>query len=314
MFFNIVYTEVTTMNAVAIDMDGTLLHSEGFVSEKNAQALKLLQAEGHKLIIATGRGLPDVERLLGSVNVTPDGIVSLNGARVYWEGEPIQESYMGQQEAINLVEWLNDNEYYFHIYTDKGLFSPTKSREFFMNDLNIYTQDKEGGEEIKEAIRRRADGHHRQANMKELHSSSMIVDYDLTVYKFLIVSMLEQKLDICRKSWGDKHNVLITSSGRDNLEIMHPNTQKGKGLLHIANHAGLDISSTFAIGDNYNDLPLFNAAATSIAMGNAEEDVKRVATHATTHHDIDGVAYAIENFILKSSNLTIKSSEKNQLP
>ncbi|MFB4165152.1 Cof-type HAD-IIB family hydrolase [Alteribacillus sp. JSM 102045] len=292
------------MNVVAIDMDGTLLNSEGFISEKNAQALRALQAQGHKVIIATGRGLPDVNRLLGDVNITPDGVVSLNGARVFWEGEAIQESYMGQEESANLIEWLNENEYYFHIYTDKGLFSPSRSREFFMNDLEIYTQDKEGGEEMKEAIRRRADGHHRQANMKELSSPIMIVKQDLTVYKFLIVSMLEQKLETCRKAWGDKHNILITSSGRDNLEIMHPDTQKGKGLLHIVEHAGLNIGSTFAIGDNYNDLPLFNAAATSIAMGNAEVDVKRVATHETTHHDNDGVAQAIEKFILKSSART----------
>ncbi|WP_175487468.1 HAD family hydrolase [Alteribacillus persepolensis] len=289
------------MNTVAIDMDGTLLHSEGFVSQENAQALKTLQAQGHKVVIATGRGHKDVNRLLQAVNITPDGIVSLNGARVFWKGKLIHESHMDRDDAVHLAEWLTDRQYYFHVYTNHGMYSPSRSWEFFMNDLDIYTQDKEGGEEIKEAIRRKADGHHRQAHMNELHSAEMIREDDLTVYKFLIVSMLEEKLAVCRKTWGDKPSMLITSSGRDNLEIMHPHTQKGKGLLHLLKHADLDLSTTFAIGDNYNDLPLFNAAAVSIAMGNAESDVKHVATHETTNHDNHGVAEAIHHIILRST-------------
>ncbi|RSL29651.1 HAD family phosphatase [Salibacterium salarium] len=289
------------MNTVAIDMDGTLLHSNGYISKKNAEALRRLQTEGHKFVVATGRGISDVERLLGEADLTPDGIVSLNGSIVTWHGERIRETFMDHNDAVQLAQWLDDNHYYYHINTDDGVYSPPRSREFFMNDLEIYTQDKEKGEEIKEAIRRRADGHHRQAQMKELTSPSMINEKNITVYKFLIISMLEPKLNRCVEHWGDYNHILVTSSGRDNLEIMHPETQKGKGLLHLLNHANLDVASTFAIGDNFNDLPLFNVADTSIAMGNAEEDVKRLATQETTSHDDDGVAYAIDSFVLNPS-------------
>ncbi|RSL34972.1 HAD family phosphatase [Salibacterium salarium] len=289
------------MNTVAIDMDGTLLHTDGYVSKKNADALRRLQNEGHNVVIATGRGVNDVERLLKNADLTPDGIVALNGSIVSWQGERIREMYMDSNDAVQLATWLDNNEYYYHINTGDGVYSPPRSREFFMNDLEIYTQDKEKGEEMKEAIRRRADGHRRQAQMKELTSPSLITENNITVYKFLIISMLEPKLKSCVKYWGDYNNILVTSSGRDNLEIMHPETQKGKGLLHLLNHADLDVESTFAIGDNFNDLPLFNVAATSIAMGNAEEDVKRLSTRETLSHDDDGVAYAIDSFILDPS-------------
>ncbi|MFZ4454468.1 Cof-type HAD-IIB family hydrolase [Salibacterium aidingense] len=295
--------KVTMMSIVAIDMDGTLLHSDGYVSEYNAKTLRRLQEEGHKFVVATGRGISDVKRLLGNVNLVPDGIVSLNGGVVMWQGEHVKESYMDYQDVIDLAHWLDTNEYYYHINTDEGIYSPPRSRDFFMNDLDIYTQDKEKGEEIKEAIRRRADGHRKQYEMKELSSPELLKEKNITVYKFLILSMLEPKLQRCVEHWGDFTNISVTSSGRDNLEIMHPDTQKGKGLLDLLEYAGLDVGSTFAIGDNFNDLPLFNAAAVSIAMENAEEDVKRVATHTTTSHDDDGVAYAIESYVFHPSSL-----------
>ncbi|MFB5661774.1 HAD family hydrolase [Alteribacillus sp. HJP-4] len=289
------------MNVVAIDMDGTLLHSDGYISEKNTLALRKLQEQGNKLVIATGRGISDVHRLLGEVDITPDGIVALNGAIISWEGNIIKESHMKRDSAVSLIQWLEENKYYYQIYTNDGLYSPPRSREYFMNDLNIYTSDKEDGDAINEAVRRRADGHWRQAQMKKLHHSDQIEEKQLNVYKFLIISMLEDKLTSCRMQWNEKENIFITSSGRDNLEIMHPSIQKGNGLLYLVRHADLSIESTYAIGDNYNDLPMFNAAKYSIAMGNAEEDVKRVASCETKVNDEDGVAHAIESIILPSS-------------
>ncbi|WP_252311197.1 HAD-IIB family hydrolase [Sinobaca sp. H24] len=57
------------MKTIAIDMDGTLLHEDGYVTKENASALKKLQEKGDKVVIATGRGMPDVQRLLNEVNV-----------------------------------------------------------------------------------------------------------------------------------------------------------------------------------------------------------------------------------------------------
>ncbi|MGY4691229.1 HAD family hydrolase [Salibacterium sp. K-3] len=289
------------MKVMAIDMDGTLLHSDGYVSRRNADALERLQQEGHKLVIATGRGISDVKRLLGGAGLIPDGIVSLNGGFVTWQDEPVKETYMHAGDAVRLAEWLNHHQYYYHINTAEGIFSPPRAREFFLHDLDIYSQDKEKGEEIKEAVRRRADGHRKQYEIKELSSPSLITEQQLTVYKFLILSMLEPKLERCVEYWNGTQNIAITSSGRDNLEIMHPETEKGKGLLHLLSFAGLDNASTYAIGDNFNDLSMFHAASTSIAMENAEAHVKEAADVTTASHDDDGVAQAVETYILDSS-------------
>ncbi len=58
------------------------------------------------------------------------------------------------------------------------------------------------------------------------------------------------------------------------------------------------MKNTVAIGDNLNDLSMFAVAGMGIAMGNAEEEVKEASTHITKRYNEDGVAYAIEEFVL----------------
>ncbi|SFQ30204.1 HAD family hydrolase [Salibacterium halotolerans] len=289
------------MKLTAIDMDGTLLHSSGYVTAGNADALQRLQQEGHKVVISTGRDISDVKRLLGEVNVVPDGIVSLNGGLVTWHDQHVHTSYMNPDDVIELAEWLDEHQFYYHINTDDGIYSPPRSRDFFLHDLDVYAEDKEKGEEIKEAIRRRADEHHGLYNIKELPSPSMVKERGLTVYKFLILSMLEPKLQRCADHWNGSPGISITSSSRDNLEMLHPDTEKGKGLNHLLSYAGLEDIETFAIGDNFNDLSMFATASTAIAMGNAEDGVKQKADVTTAPHDDDGVALAVDSHILDSS-------------
>lgn len=288
------------MKTIAIDMDGTLLHEDGYVTKENASALKKLQEKGDKVVIATGRGMPDVQRLLNEVNVKPDGIISLNGAIVSWGEDIIRDVHMIREDAVALMHWLDEQQIYYHAYTNKGIYTPPQSSDYFRSDLDAFTSGLDNGDEVNEKIWKVAEGHRRKSKMKELPEPEFIEENQITVYKFLILSMLGDKLQNCRSNWEDAESIHITSSGRDNLEIMHPSTQKGIGLMHLTEHAGLSMDKTFAIGDNFNDLPMFEKAATSIAMGNAEPEVKKAATFETTHHNESGVAHAIETFVLNA--------------
>ena len=55
---------------------------------------------------------------------------------------------------------------------------------------------------------------------------------------------------------------------------------------------------TYSIGDSTNDLPMLEAAGTSIAMGNSMEEILGKVTHVTKNIEDDGIMYAIEKFIL----------------
>ena len=76
---------------------------------------------------------------------------------------------------------------------------------------------------------------------------------------------------------------------------------KGTALRRVADYVGITQSEILAIGDGHNDIAMFEAAGLSVAMANAGEDVKRHATAITAHCDEDGVARAIERFVLRSA-------------
>ena len=91
----------------------------------------------------------------------------------------------------------------------------------------------------------------------------------------------------------------MTSSFQNNLELNWITADKGKGLMHLAEHLGLDASDTIAFGDSSNDLSMLRAAGIGVAMGNASEEVKSACDAVTLTNDQDGVAAYLEQLLLR---------------
>ena len=81
------------------------------------------------------------------------------------------------------------------------------------------------------------------------------------------------------------------------LELVPKGIDKGAALGRLLELLGLTPEALIAMGDNYNDLGMLRLAGTSIAMGNAPEDIQRMTTLVTKTNDEDGVAYALEHLI-----------------
>jgi hydroxymethylpyrimidine pyrophosphatase-like HAD family hydrolase len=94
------------------------------------------------------------------------------------------------------------------------------------------------------------------------------------------------------------HAVTILRSQPYYLDVTHTQANKGDGVIALADLIGVPLSATAAIGDMDNDLPMFAQAGLSIAMGQAPDAVKAAADHVTTSNEEDGVAHAIETYIL----------------
>lgn len=84
------------------------------------------------------------------------------------------------------------------------------------------------------------------------------------------------------------------------LDITAPAANKGDGIVAVAKAAGVSLAETAAIGDMANDLPMFARAGLAIAMGQAPEHVRTAARFVTTSNDDDGVAQAIDRYILRT--------------
>ena len=92
--------------------------------------------------------------------------------------------------------------------------------------------------------------------------------------------------------------VSVSQSMKHNLEVMNKGVTKGNAVRILAQMYGINREEIIAIGDNENDISMIEYAGLGIAMGNAEELLKRAADHVTGDYQEDGVAEAIEKFIL----------------
>jgi len=93
-------------------------------------------------------------------------------------------------------------------------------------------------------------------------------------------------------------NATIGMSQTYYLDLTHPTANKGEGVATLARIAGVDLKQVAVLGDQFNDVPMFERAGIAIAMGQAPQAVKAKAAYISTSNDEDGVAHAIDAILL----------------
>jgi hydroxymethylpyrimidine pyrophosphatase-like HAD family hydrolase len=82
------------------------------------------------------------------------------------------------------------------------------------------------------------------------------------------------------------------------LEIMRAGVSKGEGLKFAMKQRGLKAEEVIALGNEENDLPMFNAVGFSAAPTNSRETVRSAADLVIGSNEEDGVAAFLEEFLL----------------
>ncbi|WP_028548434.1 Cof-type HAD-IIB family hydrolase [Paenibacillus sp. UNC451MF] len=103
-----------------------------------------------------------------------------------------------------------------------------------------------------------------------------------------------QELRSIIAGWG---TLEITRSAAVNIEISPLGISKESGVQMVCDQLGIGMDQVMAIGDNMNDLRLIRAAGLGVAMGNADDELKREANAITDTNEQDGVAKAIQKYI-----------------
>ncbi len=84
------------------------------------------------------------------------------------------------------------------------------------------------------------------------------------------------------------------------LEFTEKGVTKGTSLSILIDRLGIKREEVIAMGDSYNDAAMIEFAGLGIAMGNAPDDIKQIADYVTDTNNNDGVAKAVEKFILNA--------------
>jgi hydroxymethylpyrimidine pyrophosphatase-like HAD family hydrolase len=319
---------------IAIDIDGTLLSSEGKVSPRNRAALHAAHEAGIEVVIATGRRHAYAMRVLRELNLCEaNALVSSNGTVVRTVGaELIHRSHLPMETA----RWLCDQVSAFRdtlVFTfDKvaadgddrrGALVCEASSQLHRN-VDAWMQANEPYilrvERIEQALTSGTPDAAKTsvavAEADELEEApagpiqAMIcgpvermteAEALLTAHPS-IAGVGQPEFEGCEVVL---HRTVYPERDLAILDILPAGCSKASALQHLAELRGCTMDDVLAIGDNWNDLQMLSAAGRSVLMSNAPEELQRVArergwTIGPTN-DEDGVAQAIERVLAEAA-------------
>lgn len=270
-------------------MDGTLLTKDHLISEENISAIKKAQAQGVEVVIATGRSYPEAIYILKEAGITCP-VIGTNGAEVRsTEGEIIEYRPLNKEVASQVVKVLDKNDIYVEFFTSNGIFSADMEK-----GISIFKHyaARAHGDDLEEKLESLLQ--ERVKFIKTVNSFDFIFDDpNHHIYKLLAFSFEKERLAAVQHELEDFEGIAVSSSGFNNLEINGVEAQKGLALETFTKQKGISLMDTMAIGDNYNDVSMFQRVGRAVAMGNADEVVKSKCHFVTSTNEESGVAKAI---------------------
>ncbi len=263
---------------IVSDFDGTLANSENEVPGEVVTAVNNYVANGGMFAVCTGRILPSILPRVRKMG--------LNGVVIASQGSQIAEISTGKllknivftsEQASEICACLESLDTNIQLYHNEGFYSTLPEDE---EHLNLY-------ERIVGLKSQRTD----------MPLSQFAKNCEPMFCKAAILVMPEDRQALYEKinaKLGDRFDV--TCSAKVLIEISPLGETKGGALKFLADRFNIPIDKTIAIGDNLNDISMVTAAGLGVAVGNGEEELKRVAGFVAPSCDEGAVACVIEKF------------------
>ncbi|MFA5628805.1 MAG: HAD family hydrolase [Dehalococcoidales bacterium] len=267
---------------VAVDVDGTLVDKNGKVSQVDILAIAKAQSKGIQVSLATGRVIKACRRIIEEV--------SLGGHHIFYDGAVVTDPVADDTVYIKTInegvlrraiEFARANEIYLELYTTEKFYAERT------NWSDVVHRNYFGVDPIIEDLDKICECH--KIVKAELISRSKQEDAQIEMFKNEFNGLLR---------FSSAH-----SPAHPDIEfvnIVDPLVSKGEALRALGEHLQIKKEEILAIGDGLNDLPLFEAAGTRVAMKNAYDVLKAEADDITNDVENGGVAAAIEKYILNS--------------
>jgi Cof subfamily protein (haloacid dehalogenase superfamily) len=285
------------MKLIATDLDRTLLNEEHEISEENITAIRQAQEKGIEVVVATGRTYFDALSICEQYGLKTY-LITYNGGAIHTkDGQQLLALTMNRNDVTYMVKWLEENDYYYEVSTDKKIYMPGNGKKRLQREAD-------GLEGTPFAIEpsyfvETLDQIFSQTGMTPVNCYEEIMSANEGVYKVFCFSFDDEKRQIAIKQFAGMKEFMMTSSMANNFEFGHKNASKGNALQIVADQLQIPLTQAMAIGDNYNDVSMMKSVKYSVAMGNANDDIKKACRYVTDSNEQNGVAHAIERFIGK---------------
>jgi 5-amino-6-(5-phospho-D-ribitylamino)uracil phosphatase len=281
---------------LALDLDGTLLNSQGKISEANKKAIQDAENKGVLVTIATGRRFRDALPIALEIELNAP-IVCHNGALLKFAEsfQTVDVSLINKETSLEIIkvgrDFGGDALVSCNPNTKGTLFYETISKQNLPLQKYIIWSKNLHGKDAEDSI------HHAQDLIEVVENQEVIhISFSGTCQP------MKELEAVLKNELGENVSILATIYPQLDftlLDILPPNSSKATGLDKLAKINNLTAENVMAIGDNFNDLDMLEYAKTAVVMGNASRDLlERQEFYKTLSNEENGVAVAIQKHIL----------------
>ncbi|MFO7323300.1 MAG: HAD family hydrolase [Chloroflexota bacterium] len=265
---------------IVLDIDGTLLNSQLELSERNERALRAALEAGVQISLATGKtasaGAKLVERLgLSSPNIYLQGTAIFEA-----DGSIRYQQTLDPAVARQVITYIEDRGFELIAYSGTRMMVPRVNQEVIDGIMRYH----EPMPEVVGPIQNLLD--------------------NIALNKLMIVGPGPREIKALRwqlQAQLDGRCRLMQAGIPEMVEVLPPGASKGAALRIMLRNMGINPANVMAMGDAENDIEMLQVAGLGVAVGNASEALKAAADEVVAPNDDDGVAEAIERFVLKRS-------------
>lgn len=271
---------------IALDLDGTVFDGDKKVTKHTQEILEEAIRRGIVVFPCTGRpwtGIPEEIRKIRGMKYA----VTSNGARTvkFDTGETIRENCLSHRKTMDLIDAaIASPEGVWEIYVDGKCYADADTYRFVQSpDINQAMLDYI--RKTRNLVKNLRDW----AEKEGVRTEKLHMMFERTDLR-----------DRCMEKFQTFPDIDISYASTFNLEINDISCSKGRGILDLAEYLGIDRDEIMACGDSRNDWSMLRDAGFAVVMGNADEETKKLADFVTKSNEEDGVAYAVEKFVLKT--------------
>ena len=260
------------------DMDGTLLDRSKNISDRVRNALSGFVSRGNLLVMSTGRPLTSVLETTERIRIRElvSYIVAYNGSLTYSlkSESPIAEHKVSLTDAAVIIDECHKRDIHIQSYLNETILAEAKDEQLIMYKKSIHMPHRIVG---------------------DLHNALTDAPYKLlAITPTRKDALLEIQEVVSTKTEG---RIAPTFSNDFLLEFYTSDSGKGAGILDLCSYLKLPTANTYAIGDECNDISMFEVAGCSFAMKGSRPEVIQAANYVTDHsNDEDGILDLINRF------------------
>ncbi len=283
----------STIKMVITDLDGTLLNDKNLVSKKDYQTLEKLKSKNIYRVIATGRNLHSVRKVIAPDFPVDYVIFSCGAGIINWNNQELMlTKYLTVQQVKSIVNVLENEKIDFMVHE-------------LIPDNHCFIYQYNSGENIDfEARLKRYEKYISPFDSKnEIHPSSEVLA--------VIPNKLELFNRIVKLLHPEKNSLSIirATSPIDQafmwLEIFPNGVTKGGSLNWLCRYLNVKQQNTLSVGNDYNDLAMLDWTAHSFVVDNAPDDLKS-EYNITSSHLENGFTNAVNELMENKKEIMLK--------